>query len=137
MSIDGIESNKNVVRRYVEAFNRGDMEAIKVLFTSDAIVYGVLGFGGLDEVIPIWRQLHEGVAAHLTIEEIIGEGDRIAVRHVERGKSVGTFLGNAPTGKTYEIVAMEWFVMKDGRIQSRWGARDSAAMARQMGLTVS
>lgn len=131
------EADKNVVRQYVDAFNRGDMEAMKSLFTPDAIVYGVLGFGGLDKVIPIWRQLHEGVAAHLTIEEIIGEGDRIAVRYVERGQSVGTFLGNAPTGKTYEIVAMEWFVMKDGRIHERWGARDSAAMARQMGLAIS
>ncbi len=135
MSGDAGVADKEVVRRYVDAFNRGDMDAMQDLFTPDAIVYGVLGFGGLDKVIPIWRQLHEGVAAHLTIEEIIGEGDRIAVRYVERGKSVGTFLGNAPTGKTYEIVAMEWFVMKDGRIHKRWGARDSAAMARQMGLT--
>ena len=137
MSGDAGAADKEVVRRYVDAFNRGDMEAMQDLFTPDAIVYGVLGFGGLDKVIPIWRQLHEGVAAHLTIEEIIGEGDRIAVRYLERGKSVGTFLGNAPTGKTYEIVAMEWFVMKDGHIHKRWGARDSAAMARQMGLTVS
>jgi hypothetical protein len=29
---------------------------------------------------------------------------------------------------------MEWFVIKDGRIHRRWGARDSAAQFRQMGL---
>jgi len=31
-------------------------------------------------------------------------------------------------------VAMEWFTIKDGRIQNRWGARDSASQARQIGL---
>jgi hypothetical protein len=39
-----------------------------------------------------------------------------------------------PTGKTYEIVAMEWFELRDGRIARRWGARDSASQARQIGL---
>lgn len=126
-------ANADVVREYVEAFNRLDVEALRTLFTPDAIIYGVLGFGDLDKVIPIWKQLHEGIAIHLTIEELIAEGDQVAVRYTERGKSVGEFLGNPPTGKTYEVVAMEWFVLRDGQIARRWGARDSAAMARQMG----
>jgi predicted ester cyclase len=32
----------------------------------------------------------------------------------------------------YEIVAMEWFEIEDGRIARRWGARDSAAITRQV-----
>ena len=32
---------------------------------------------------------------------------------------------------------MEWFTIRDGRIQCRWGARDSAAQARQVGLVLS
>lgn len=127
-------ANTDVVREYVEAFNRLDIEALRALFTPDAVIYGVLGFGDLDKVIPIWKQLHEGIAIHLTIEELVAEGDQVAVRYTERGKSVGEFLGNPPTGKSYEVVAMEWFVMRDGQIAKRWGARDSAAMARQMGL---
>ncbi|MBK7974429.1 MAG: ester cyclase [Deltaproteobacteria bacterium] len=130
------EMNREVVREYVEAFNCLDIEALRALFTPDAIVHGVLGSGDLDKVIPIWRRLHEGIAIHLTVDEIVAEGDQVAVRYTERGKSVGEFLGNPPTGKTYEVVAMEWFVMKDGKIAKRWGARDSAAMARQMGLSI-
>ena len=38
------------------------------------------------------------------------------------------------TGKSFEVVAMEWFTFKDGRIHSRRGARDNAAQFRQMGL---
>ncbi len=29
---------------------------------------------------------------------------------------------------------MEWFALRDGKIERRWGARDHAAQARQMGL---
>lgn len=42
-----IESNKQVVLSYVEAFNRGDLEALRDLFTPDALIHGVLGWGGI------------------------------------------------------------------------------------------
>jgi hypothetical protein len=29
---------------------------------------------------------------------------------------------------------MEWFVLREGRIHRRWGARDAAAQARQLGM---
>jgi len=37
------EANKDIVRAYVEAFNRFDMVALCDLFTADARIYGVLG----------------------------------------------------------------------------------------------
>jgi steroid delta-isomerase-like uncharacterized protein len=129
-----VEANKQLVLKYVEAFNCGDTEALRALFTDDALVYGVLGWGGMEKVVPIWRELHDALAVELQVEAIIAEGETVAVRYAERGKSVGTFRGQAPTGKSYEVVAMEWFIIKDGRIHKRWGARDSAAQARQMGL---
>ena len=43
-------------------------------------------------------------------------------------------MGYEPTGRTYERVAMEWFVIRDGKIARRWGARDGASQARQIGL---
>jgi ketosteroid isomerase-like protein len=41
------EINRKVVLDYVDAFNRGDMESLRTLFTPDALIYGVLGWGGL------------------------------------------------------------------------------------------
>jgi steroid delta-isomerase-like uncharacterized protein len=128
------EDNKRVVLEYVEAFNRGDTDALRRLFTDDALVYGVLGWGGLDAAVPIWEELHAAFALNLQVEAIIAEGDTVAVRYVERGTSVGSFRGGPVTGRSFEVVAMEWFVLKDGRIQRRWGARDNAAQFRQMGL---
>ncbi len=128
------ESNKEVVGRYIEAFNRGDMEELRQIFAHDALIYGVLGWGGLDEVVPIWEQLHQGFAMELTAEQMIAEGDVVAVRYTERGTFQGSFMGNQPTGKSFELVAMEWFISRDGKIHRRWGARDSASQARQIGL---
>jgi steroid delta-isomerase-like uncharacterized protein len=129
------EANRQIVMDYVNAFNRADMEALKLLFTDDALVYDVLGWGGLDKVVPIWQELHECFSVHLQVEAMIAEGNTVAVRYVERGTSVGSFRGQPASGKSYEVVAMEWFTIQDGRIHRRWGARDSASQFRQMGLS--
>jgi predicted ester cyclase len=127
-------SNKQIVQHYVAAFNAGDMDRLQTLFAPDALIYGVLGWGALDVAIPIWRELHAAFAIELTIDGIIAEGDVVAARYVERGNYIAPFRGKEPTGKSYELVAMEWFQIRDGRIYRRWGARDAAAQARQLGI---
>lgn len=128
------EANKEIVLAYVDAFNRGDEQTLVNLFAPDALVYGVLGWGGLDQVAPIWREIKAAFDIQLQVESMIAEDDIVAVRYVERGTSVGSFRGGPVTGKSFEVVAMEWFIFKDGKIHRRWGARDNAAQMRQMGL---
>ena len=67
------------------------------------------------------------------VDAMVADGDTVAVRYTERGRAVRRFRGNEATGKTYEVVAMEWFTLADGRITRRWGARDSASISRQLG----
>ncbi|MDT7602018.1 MAG: hypothetical protein QOF61_15 [Acidobacteriota bacterium] len=131
------EANKQIVLDYVDAFNRGDIERLRQLFAEDALIYGVFGWGGMDEVVPIWREIRQAFAIELRVEAMIAEGDTVAVRYVERGASVGSFRGGQVTGRSFEVVAMEWFIIKDGRIQRRWGARDFASQSRQMGLPIA
>ncbi|MFP5286998.1 MAG: ester cyclase [Thermoanaerobaculia bacterium] len=128
------EANKQVVREYVDAFNQGDFERLRSLFAEDAEIQGVLGKGLMDKVMPIWRQLVEGYGMQLTVEDMIAEGDHVAVRYTERGTFRAPAFGHEPSGKSYELVAMEWFVVRDGKIHRRWGARDAASQARQLGV---
>ena len=65
-------------------------------------------------------------AIDLTVEDMVAEGDAVAVRYTERGRFVDPFRGADPTGKPFELVAMEWFVLREGR--------DSASQARQIGM---
>lgn len=125
---------KDVVRRYVDAFNRGDLAALGALFTEDAQIQGVMGKGVFEKVSPIWRQLIEGYGMQLRVEEMIAEGNTVVARFTETGTFKAPAFGHEPTGKSYELVAMEWFEVDGDKITRRWGARDSASQARQLGI---
>ena len=64
---------------------------------------------------------------------MIAEGDVVAVRYKETGTALAPFFDKPATGKSYEVVAMEWFVVRAGKIERRWGARDAASQAEQLG----
>ena len=68
---------------------------------------------------------------------MVAEGEVVAIRHTEGGKFVAPFRGVEPIGTSYEVVAMEWFELKDGGISRRWGARDSAALFHQMRIPLT
>jgi steroid delta-isomerase-like uncharacterized protein len=125
---------KLVVQRYVDAFNRGDLDGLKALLADDAEIQGVFGQGLFERIAPVWRQLIEGYGMQLQVEEMIAEGNRVAVRYRETGTFVRPAFGKEPTGKSYELVAMEWFEIEGDRIKRRWGARDAASQARQLGI---
>lgn len=135
MSVE--EEAKQVVRHYVEAFNRGDMNTLRALLAEEAEIQGVFGKGLFEKIEPIWRQLIEGYGMQLDIQSLIAEGNVVAARYVESGTFRAPAFGHQPTGKSYERVAMEWFEIEGGKIKRRWGARDSAAQARQLGIPLS
>ena len=125
---------KQVVRDYVAAFNRGDLAALRALLAEDAEIQGVFGKGLFERIEPIWRQLIEGYDMHLEIQGLIAEGGLVAARYIETGTFRAAAFGQQPTGKSYQLVAMEWFEIENGQIQRRWGARDAASQARQLGI---
>jgi steroid delta-isomerase-like uncharacterized protein len=127
------QQNKDLVLAYVEAFNRADLDALCNLFTADALIWGVYGWGDLKTVRPLWKELMACLNPNLQVEAIIAEADSVAARYIERGTAVSAFRGKQATGRSYELTAMEWFVIKDGLIHRRWGARDSATLAKQLG----
>lgn len=129
-----MKSNADIVRAYVAAFNAGDLDTLCRQFTPDALVWGVLGWGTIEQASPVWRDLMDCLGIQLQIDSLVVDGNEVAVRYTERGTSTRPFRGMGPTGKSYEITAMEWFEIKGGLIHRRWGARDSASQNRQMGF---
>jgi steroid delta-isomerase-like uncharacterized protein len=131
-----MNANKAVVKNYVKYFNSGNLEGLRSVFSEDALVYGVLGWGKVDDVMSIWKALIDGLAMELTIEDMVAEGDIVVVRYTERGTSKTPFFDKPVTGKSYELVAMEWFKIKNGKIERRWGARDAATQSKQLGWDI-
>ena len=133
------EAKKAVVRSYVAALNSGDWNQLRKIFAPNAAIHGVTGSAPIEKALApgsVWHQLREGLNMELTIEDLAAEGERAAARYAERGHWTGPYLDmGEPTGRSYELVAMEWFEFDaEGRITRRWGARDSAAQARQLGF---
>ncbi len=128
------QANKRVVSEYVAAFNARNYDKLRTLFARNALIYGVLGKGSIEVTIPIWQELHSGLNLQLHVDEMIAEGDAVAVRYTERGQFTGPFRNHTPTGRSYEITAMEWFILHDEKIVQRWGARDAMTIAQQIGM---
>ncbi len=57
---------------------------------------------------------------HVTIEDMIAEADKIAVRTRWHGTHLGTYEGIAPTGKHVTRTMIQLFSIVDGKIAPEW-----------------
>lgn len=129
------QANRATVEAYVRAMNAGDIEALRPLFATDAEIQGVVGAGAFDFAARVWHDLHHGLNMRLDVLSMVAYEDTVAVRLRETGKWTGPFLDfRQPTGRSYELLAIEWFEFTAGKIARRWGARDGGAQARQLGF---
>jgi steroid delta-isomerase-like uncharacterized protein len=117
----------------VARFNRGDVDGLRELFHEHAQVHDATGWLDLEQVVPLWEQAIDGLGVDLDIEHLIAEEDAIALLYTERGWSRAPYLGRPATGRSYELPAVDWFVIEEGRIVRQWRVRDRSSLARQLG----
>lgn len=72
-----------------------------------------------------------------TIEDVIVDGDRVAIRSTTRGVHDGELLGVAATGKEIEVRACDVHRFVDARIVETWHLEDYFGVAGQLGLKFS
>jgi predicted ester cyclase len=108
------EENKAIVRRYLEATNQGNEAWLKVvdeLIDPAADIVGAVGSGRgpaiLKQVGPLLRGAFPDM--HITIEELVAEGDLVTARITSRGTQQGPFMGIPPTGKAVSWAGMVSF----------------------------
>ena len=70
---------------------------------------------------------------HITIEDQVAEGDRVASRWTFRGTHTGDLMGLAPTNKQVTATGMVMDRVADGRIVEHWLEFDQMAMMQQLG----
>ena len=129
-----MDDPKQVVLSYVAAFNAGNLDGLRDLLADDAEIQGVLGKGTFERIGPVWKNLMEGYNMQLEVQELVAQGNTVAARYIERGTFTKPAFGVDPTFKSYELVAMEFFEIQNGKIYRRWGARDALYQAKQLGL---
>ena len=131
-----IEENKALVRRFVEEiFENGNADAVDELLADDFVGHTWPGPGdGKTNLKSAIERVSQALSeSRFTIEDMIAEGDRVAVRLTASARQTGTFMGMPASGKTYEIGEIHIFRILDGRFVEHWHQFDSMAMMKQLG----
>jgi steroid delta-isomerase-like uncharacterized protein len=69
----------------------------------------------------------------ISVEDMVGEGDRVAWRLTVRGTHEGEFRGIPPTGVEVTFDAQYVFRFRDGAIVERWTTFDRLGVLVQLG----
>jgi steroid delta-isomerase-like uncharacterized protein len=68
-----------------------------------------------------------------TLEEMIAEDDKVAVRYTMQGTHQGEFMGFPATGKSILVQAINFYRLVDNQIVEEYGQPDMFALLRQIG----
>lgn len=79
------------------------------------------------------REVEAGFPEYtLEVQEMITEGDMVAVRGTVRGTHKGVYAGIPPTGRQLNLEVMVFYRVSDGRISRYWLQTDSKSLMDQL-----
>lgn len=128
---------KDIVRRWCEAFNAQDADALAELYHPDAVNYQVAfePVGGRDAIRDM---LHEGFVGFpdmgFEVENLFEDGEWAILEWRGWSTHLGDFQGHPPTGRRAEIRGCGFFHVRDGQIIFQRGYFDRASWFGQLGL---
>jgi predicted ester cyclase len=131
-----LEDNKILVRQFIdEVMNDGNTAAI-----ARFCVEGSMFAGGIEGQIKAMKSAFPDM--HLTIDDILAEGDKVAVRVTTHGTNTGLLVGLPafgrlktpvpPTGKAVTGSGIYVFTVSDGKVVSYAAEIDQIALLRQL-----
>jgi steroid delta-isomerase-like uncharacterized protein len=133
-------TNKATIRRLMDAMNSGDAElvaqTVDEVFDPDVkqhTPFEATGVQTLKEMV--FSRLYRAFPdLHVTLEDLIEEGDKVVEKDLVTGTHQGEFNGLPPTGKS--VSYHEIFIMRfaNGRIAEIWGVVDIFSQMKQLGL---
>ncbi|NHN41124.1 ester cyclase [Halorubellus sp. JP-L1] len=129
--------NKEVVRRFAEeVINERDTDAAGEFLAEDIADSTPFGeTSGRDAVVETMRTIWTAFPDFaVTLEEVIAEGETVAVRMIQRGTHDGPFMGIEPTGRSFEIEAMGFARLESGKVVERRANPDLLGLFQQLGI---
>ena len=132
------EQNKDLVNRMWEAWNNGDFEAFKELYTPDYFSYfpsinpNPLS---LEETTEFAKMVHNAFPDIIfSIEEFYAVEDRVISRFIMRGSHEGEFQGIPATGNKVEFSGIIISHIKNGKIEEEREDLDMLGFMQQLGM---
>jgi steroid delta-isomerase-like uncharacterized protein len=133
------EENEALVRRYFEEiWDKGNLELIEELFTTNFVRHGPVGTEGEVRGLEGFKDLVSSYRSGLpdlriTIEDLIAQGERVVTRWRAYGTHQGELLGNAPTGNEASVTGILVDRVSGGKIEEEWAAYDTLHFMQQIG----
>lgn len=131
------ERNKELARNFFAAIDKNDFGKLKELSSDDfsLMAPGLAepwGFDGIIQAIkahyasfPDWKH---------AIEDMVAEGDKVAVRLAQNGTHKAPYEGILPTGKKVLMPAQVLLVLVNGKVKEFWAIENYLDFYQQLGL---
>lgn len=119
-----LDANKDLVRRvFEELFPVGSPTGVRDLVAvgfvdHDPIPGQPAGLEGIDYVVATLRTAYPDL--RFTVDDLVAEADRVAIRWTMRGTNTGPMLGQPPSVQPVHQTAIVIFRIEDGKIAERW-----------------
>ena len=132
------EDNKATSRRfYEEVINQKQLAVINEVAGDNYLSHDFPpglppGREGLKIFISVFHAAFPD--GHLTIDQMIAEGDTVATRLTFHGTHTGEFQGIAPTGKKVTIPALDMARFESGKLVEHWGGPNQMSLLQQLGV---
>lgn len=129
------ERNKEAKKRYFDAFNTQDLDAIDELFAPDYVLHlaGAPDVQGSESLKQMVAQSFATLSdATLRVEDMVAEGDRVVTRWTMTAIHSGEFMGVPPTDRrlTMNGIIIDRFV--DGQVVEAWESFDMHGLMAQL-----
>jgi predicted ester cyclase len=110
------EENKTIVRRFItEILQQGDMSLIDQ-FCAPNYVNRLTG-QGIDSFKQIGGLMKAAIPDyHVTIENLVAEGDQVVARFTMTGTITGSIMGSKPSGKAFSVRGLTYYRLANGKI---------------------
>ena len=133
-----VEESKAIVRRFWGVWEEGNIDLVDELLAPDYINHTPAtpdqptGPEGVKGVVSMFRSAMPDL--RVIVEDMVAEGDKVAVRYTLEGTHEGELFGVPPTGQRLSIKSISVERVSDGTIREHWRITDSLDMMQQLGV---
>lgn len=133
------QDNKALVERLHEIWNSGHVDLIPEVYAADFVAHFPKGWqetesrDGHDGIRRAIERLKAGFPDwHERIDDMVIDGDKVAVRYFSTGTNTGAFWGRPATGRKIAVDELSIFRIAGGRIAEQWCLVDDTAFGKQV-----
>jgi steroid delta-isomerase-like uncharacterized protein len=133
------EANKEIIRRYQEAYNSGDLDVLDEILAPDWVTNAWVE--GVPKSVEAAKEFYAMATSvfpdlHVTTDDLIAEGDRVVQRWTARGTHKGELAGLTPTGREVKAGGISIFRIVDRRIVEHVAFAAEVCFLQQLGAEV-